>query len=83
VSDVVQRLVGDDPNDDDTWAGTAVVTNAAAGSTSDGRKLITVLWRTTSVNCTYLASYTPVNGHNVSFIKNGPNMFVLGKPATI
>lgn len=82
MSDVIRRLADDDPNDADEWAGTAVVTNAAAGVTADGRRLITVEWRSTSTDCAYLASYTPVVGHRVSFIKNGPILFVLGNPAT-
>lgn len=82
MSDVVRRLAADDPNDEDTWAGTATVTNAAAGTTSDGRKLITVAWRGTSSDCAYLASYTPAVGHAVVFIKDGPSVFVLGRPAT-
>lgn len=82
MSDVIKRLVNDDPNDDTAWGGTATVTNAASGFTEDGRRLITVAWRGASIDCTYLASYTPVVGHNVSFIKSGPILFVLGKPAT-
>lgn len=82
MSDVVRRLADDDPNDDDTWAGTATVTNPAAGTTPDGRKLITVSWRAASIQCTYLASYTPALNDPVTFIKNGPILFVLGKPAT-
>lgn len=82
MSDVVRRLAADDPNDDETWSGTATVTNAAAGTASDGRKLITVEWRDTPTDCAYLASYTPAVGHAVVFIKDGPSMFVLGRPAT-
>lgn len=82
MSDVIRRLVDDDPNDAETWAGTALVTNAAKGFTPDGRRLITVAWRGGSYDCAYLASYTPVVGHTVSFIKSGPVLFVLGKPAT-
>lgn len=82
MSDVVRRLASDDPNDDDTWAGTATVINAAAGTAPDGRKLITVEWRGTQVNCAYLAAYTPVVGHAVTFIKAGPSLLVLGRPAT-
>lgn len=83
MSDVIRRLADDDPNDTEAWAGTAVVTNAAAGTTADGLSMITVTWRGASINCTYLASYTPVVGHRVSFIKSGPILFVLGKPAGI
>lgn len=80
--DIIRLLADDDPNDDESWAGTAQVINANAGSTPDGRLLITVRWRGTNTDCAYLASYTPVVGHQVSFIKNGPVLFVLGKPAT-
>lgn len=82
MSDVTRRLAADDPNDDETWAGTATVTNAAKGTAPDGRKLITVSWRGTPTDCAYLASYTPTVGHAVVFIKDGPSLFVLGRPAT-
>lgn len=83
MSDVVRLLADDDPNDDETWAGTAEVISADAGATLDGRRLITVRWRGTDTDCAYLASYTPVVGHRVSFIKSGPVLFILGKPATL
>lgn len=83
MSDVVRRLAAEDTAEPDTWAGTATVTNPAAGVTSDGRLLITVSWRGADIDCAYLASYTPVVGHRVSFIKDGASLLVLGKAATI
>lgn len=83
MSDVVSRLAADDPNGDETWAGTAVVTDDAAGTTTDGRLLITISWRGTEIDAAYLASYTPVVGHRVTFIKAGPSLLVLGRPATV
>lgn len=82
MSDVVRRLAADDPNNRQTWAGTATVTNAAAGTAPDGRKLITINWLGTATNCAYLASYTPTVNDPVVFIKDGPVLFVLGRPAT-
>lgn len=83
MSDVVRRLADDDPNDVDDWAGTAAVVNADAGSTADGRRLITVRIGGTDHACTYLASYTPVAGHVVIYLKRGGSVLVLGKPATL
>ena len=82
MSDVIRRLAADDPNDRETWAGTATVTNTLAGTAPDGRKLISVEWRGATVNCAYLATYTPALGHKVAFIKDGSSMLVLGRPAT-
>jgi hypothetical protein len=80
VSDVVDRLAapGDEP---DHWAGTATVSNAAAGTTADGRKLIGITWQGVAHTCCYLASYTPAMNDNVVFIKSGGSVMVLGKPA--
>lgn len=82
MSDAVRRLANDDPNDGLAPAGTAVVTNAAAGVTSDGRLLIGIRWDGTNTTCTFLGSYTPVVNDRVTFLKYGPSMVVLGKPAT-
>jgi hypothetical protein len=83
MSDVIRRLTSDDPNDGNDRGGTGIVTNVAAGTTPDGRRLITILWRGALIDCAYLASYTPVQGHSVVFMKDGPVIFVLGKPATV
>lgn len=83
MSDVVDLLAEPDPDGDPgAWAGTATVTNAAAGTTTDGRKLITVTWQGVAVTCGYLAAYTPVVNDHVTFLKDGGNFLVLGKPAT-
>jgi hypothetical protein len=83
MSDVIRRLADDDPNDADDWAGSATVTSAAAGNTPDGRLLIGVRIGGTNHTCTYLASYTPVVGHVVAYLKRGSSVLVLGKPATL
>lgn len=83
MSDVIRRLADDDPNDIDDWAGNAVVVSADAGSTADGRRLIAVRIGGTNHTCTYLAAYTPVIGHVVTYLKRGGSVLVLGKPATI
>lgn len=82
MSDVLDRIEAADQPDPETWCGTAVVTNAAAGTTADGRLLITVNWRGTSITCGFLVSYTPLVGHNVTFLKAGSSFFVLGRAAT-
>lgn len=81
MSDVVDRLGAPDP-DPEQWAGTATVTSTAAGTTTDGRKLIQATWQGVTVTCCYLASYTPTAGDNVVFFKSGSSFMVLGKPAT-
>lgn len=81
MSDVVDRLAAPDP-DGEQWAGTATVTTAAAGTTTDGRKLLTCDWQGTAVTCGYLAPYTPTVGDHVLFLKSGASFVVLGKPAT-
>lgn len=81
MRDVVDRLAAPDP-DPEQWAGTCTVKTAAAGTLTDGRKLMVVTWLGTDVTCTYLASYTPVAGDNVLFLKSGASFVVLGKPAT-
>lgn len=81
MSDVIDRLAAPPP-DPEQWAGTCTVTSAAAGTTTDGRKLIQVNWLETTVTCTYLAPYTPVVGDHVLFLKSGASFVVLGKPAT-
>jgi hypothetical protein len=83
VTDVVRRIVNDDPNELDEWIGTATVVSADAGTLPDGRRLISIAWRGATFTCTYNASYTPLANHKVTFIKNGPSVFVLGRPATI
>lgn len=83
MSDVIRRLADDDPNDADDWAGGGEVVDAAAGSTGDGRLLITVRIGGTDHDCTFLASYTPVVGHVVTYLKRGGSVLVLGKPATL
>ena len=80
MSDVVDRLAAPDP-DPPEWAGTATVSNAAKGTLSDGRKLITVTWQGVDVDCTYLAAYTPAAGDHVLFLRSGGSFVVLGKPA--
>lgn len=82
MSDIIRLLSDDDPNDREAWAGTAEVIDDDAGATPDGRLLITVRWRGGDYDCAYLASYTPVVGRWVSFIKDGPILLVLGEPAT-
>jgi hypothetical protein len=83
VSDVTDLLANPDAGGDPgSWCGTATVTNAAAGTSGDGRKLITVDWQGTSVTCGYLAAYTPAVGDHVTFLKAGASFLVLGKPAT-
>lgn len=80
MSDPVDRLAAPGPPAE-AWSGTATVANAATGTTTDGRKLITVTWQGTNIDCNYLASYTPVLGDNVIFLKAGASFLVLGKPA--
>lgn len=82
MTDVVRGLVDDDPNDEETWIGTAEVTDAAAGQTTDGRLLIAVQWRGATTQCAYLDSYTPSVGDYVTFLKSGSSALVLGRPAT-
>lgn len=81
MSDVVDRLAAPGP-DPEQWAGTVTVTDADAGVTTDGRRLITVDWQDVDVTCGYLSSYTPVIGDHVLFLKSGASFVVLGKPAT-
>ena len=83
MTDIARRLAADDANDTETWCGTAVVTDPAAGSTADGRLLITVDWRGTPIDCAYLDSYTPATGDAVTFLKAGSSIVVLGRPATV
>ena len=81
MSDVVDQLAAPGPPPE-SWSGTATVTATSSGTTSDGRRLITVSWNNTSVKCCYLASYTPVLNDHVLFLKSGASFLVLGKPAT-
>ena len=81
MSDPIRLLANDDPNDEDEWSGTVEVLNAAAGTTADGRRLITIRWQGADIDVTYGNWYTPVVGDFPTFIKNGPSMFVLGPAA--
>lgn len=80
--DIIDRLDATIPlpNNESSF-GTAQVTNAATGTFPDGRKKITVSWLGTSVDCSYLAAYTPALNDIVTFLKSGSSFLVLGKPA--
>lgn len=80
--DIVARLEEASRPDPETWIGTATVTSASAGTTSDGRLLITVNWQGSSVTCGFLAAYTPAVGDHVTFLKAGASFLVIGLPAT-
>lgn len=80
--DVIARLEEASQPDPGSWIGTAVVTNASAGTFPDGRQKITVDWQGAEFDVGYLASYTPAIGDNVSFLKAGSSFLVLGQPAT-
>ena len=84
MSDVIDRLAdANRPNSQHPPAtgGSATVTNAATGTFPDGRKKITVSWQGVSIDCAYLASYTPATSDVVAFLKVGASYLVLGKPA--
>lgn len=80
--DVIARLEEASTPDPQTWIGTATVTSAGAGTTDDGRLLITVDWNGTAVTCGFIDSYTPAAGDHVTFLKAGASFLVLGRPAT-
>jgi hypothetical protein len=82
VSDILDDLENASGPEPETWIGTAVVTNPAAGTFPDGRLTVTVNWQGTPVTCAYLASYTPVVNDLVTFLKSGASFLVLGSPAT-
>lgn len=67
----------------ESWAGSGVVINAAAGTTSDGRMLIRISYAGGQATCLFLASYTPVQGDTVAYIKTGATLLVLGAHARI
>lgn len=86
MSDIVERLAdtGDWPgqrSEPPLTGGNATVTDAAAGTFTDGRKKITVTWQGMSIDCAYLAAYTPALDDVVMFVKAGGSFLVLGKPA--
>jgi len=79
--DIVARLEDVAQSEPESWIGTATVTNASAGTFTDGRRKITVNWQGALFDSGYLASYTPANGDTVSFLKAGSSFLVLGEPA--
>lgn len=79
--DILDRLQAASVPLPDTAMGNATVTNAAAGTFSDGRKKITVNWLGTSCDCAYDASYTPALNDVVTFLKAASSFYVIGKPA--
>lgn len=82
MTDVVRRLGAVDRSvPAESWIGTAEVTDATAGTTTDGRLLIEIAWNGTTATCAYLDHYTPASGDLVTFLKNGPSVIVLGRPA--
>lgn len=79
--DVLDRIEQASTPQPATWCGDATVTDAAAGTFADGRKKITVDWQGASLDCAYLDSYTPADGDQVTFLKSGSTVYVLGKTA--
>lgn len=79
--DVLDRLEAASQPIPSTAMGNATVTNAAAGTFTDGRKKITVSWLGTTFDAAYDASYTPATNDVVTFIKAGSSFYVIGKPA--
>jgi len=79
--DIVARLGDASEPDPESWIGTATVTNASAGTFTDGRRKITVNWQGALFDSGYLASYTPAVGDNVTLLRSGSSFFVIGEAA--
>lgn len=62
------------------WLEQAMVTVVTAGGAEDGNNLCTLLWRGSTVDAAYLASYTPTVGHVVLVAYQPPGgLVVLGR----
>jgi hypothetical protein len=62
------------------WCEPAVIASVTAGAAADGNAAAVVTWRGQAVGAAYLASYTPVAGHNVIVLYQPPGgLLILGR----
>lgn len=58
---------------------TAEVTAVTVGGGADGQNLVTVRWRGRTVRAARCASYSPVVGHKVLVLVQGPRLIVIDR----